>query len=46
VSGCQGNGRIYHKRKLKPADLTTKNWGGGMACAGRSKECTIVSADV
>ncbi len=31
------------KKKPKAHELTKKkNWGGGMACAGRSKECTSV----
>ncbi|CAM9845099.1 unnamed protein product [Chrysoparadoxa australica] len=30
------------KRKPRPSELTSKNWGGGMACVGRSKVCTSV----
>ncbi len=33
------------KKKTKAHELTKKkNWGGGMACAGRSKECTSVDS--
>ncbi|CAG8451315.1 6703_t:CDS:2 [Ambispora leptoticha] len=33
------------KKSKMPSATTQRNWGGGMACVGRSKECTIVSKD-
>eukprot|EP00123_Amoebidium_parasiticum_P013805 comp22162_c0_seq1/m.32491 comp22162_c0_seq1/g.32491 ORF comp22162_c0_seq1/g.32491 comp22162_c0_seq1/m.32491 type:complete len:816 (-) comp22162_c0_seq1:813-3260(-) len=30
------------KKKLQPADLTDKNWGGGMACVGKSTTNTLI----
>ncbi|CAM9338943.1 unnamed protein product [Discosporangium mesarthrocarpum] len=29
-------------RKPTPSEMTTKNWGGGMACVGRTRVCTSV----
>lgn len=29
-------------KKMPASALTTKNWGGGMACVGRTKTCTTV----
>ncbi|KAG9289816.1 hypothetical protein G9A89_015396 [Geosiphon pyriformis] len=37
---------ISKTKKAKMASATqTKQWGGGMACVGRSKTCTIVDKD-
>ncbi|KAJ2335219.1 hypothetical protein GGI00_001476 [Coemansia sp. RSA 2681] len=37
---------LSKSRKAKlPSAKQTKNWGGGMACAGTSKSCTIVDKD-
>ncbi|CAG8436414.1 2708_t:CDS:2 [Ambispora gerdemannii] len=33
------------KKSKMPSATQQKNWGGGMACVGRRKECTIVSKD-
>jgi hypothetical protein len=33
-------------KKPTPSELTTKKWGGGMACSGRSKKCEIVPENV
>eukprot|EP01117_Protostelium_nocturnum_P014066 TRINITY_DN5313_c0_g2_i4.p1 TRINITY_DN5313_c0_g2~~TRINITY_DN5313_c0_g2_i4.p1 ORF type:complete len:892 (-),score=275.71 TRINITY_DN5313_c0_g2_i4:9-2684(-) len=30
-------------KKLAPSELTTKEWGKGMACAGRIEECSTVA---
>jgi E3 ubiquitin-protein ligase UHRF1 len=38
TGGFMSNGN----KKLRPSDLTTKQWGGGMACVGRTKENTDV----
>lgn len=33
------------QKKLKPSDLTDRNWGGGNSCAARTTECTSVPKD-
>lgn len=35
-------GGFSKKKKLRPSDRTTKQWGVGMACVGRTKENTDV----
>lgn len=40
--------KFSSKKAKKPSnkkDATCKEWGRGMACVGRTKECTIVPID-
>lgn len=35
--------KAEERRARMPSAKTTKKWGGGVSCIGRSKECTVVS---
>ncbi|RUP44194.1 hypothetical protein BC936DRAFT_149809 [Jimgerdemannia flammicorona] len=43
---AEGQGIKSSSKKAKmPSATQTKNWGGGMACAGKQKSCVIVDKD-